>query len=170
MNINYIFKNQEGSNIIINGQSLVDIDPNDYIDLSDEELKNKFQQTLGLDIKDKLTKIQLLIEPVDDKDLELFCKKIEELNKSNQNYIYLSCESETGDRDWYGDYNYLPNPLSKYTSCKKQCECYYMSGSGHGYGTAGIVVKTTEDFLNMMGWEDDLKYKTTREEFIRYKK
>ena len=45
-----------------------------------------------------------------------------------------------------------------------------MSGSGHGYGTAGIVVKTTEDFLNMMGWEDDLKYKTTREEFIRYKK
>lgn len=171
MTINYTFSSDNNQDIVVNGSSQIDLDPNDFIDLSDEELKSKFQNLLGTNIKEKLKNIKLIIAPNDDKNLELFCKKIDEINKlNNQEYIYLSCESGTGDRDWYGDFNYLPNPLSKYTSCKKQCECYYMNGSGHGFGTAGIVVKTTEDFLKMMGWEDDLKYKCSREDFVAYKK
>jgi hypothetical protein len=171
MEINYIFKIKENPDLIINGKSKINLEPQDFIDLSDEEIKTKFQTTIGLDIKSKLENSQLIIEAIDDDNLANFCKQIEAIvEENNKDYIYLSYKSEKGDADWYGDYNYLANPLSKYISCKKQCECYYMDGSSHGYGTAGIVVKTTEDFLNMMGWEDDLKYKTTREEFIRYKK
>lgn len=38
------------------------------------------------------------------------------------------------------------------------CHVEYDRGSSHGYGIAGITVTTSKDFLEMMGWEDDLKY------------
>lgn len=169
MNINYTFKNKSISPKV-EGYISIDLEPNDFIDLSEEDIKNKIQSILIKDVKSKLYNLDLEICIENDKDLDLFCQIIKEKNEENDKYIYLACESERGDSDWYGDFNYLSNPLSKYWACKKQCECYGMSGSSHGYGTAGIVVKTTEDFLNMMGWEEDMKYETTREEFLRYKK
>jgi hypothetical protein len=71
--------------------------------------------------------------------------------------IVLYARSKEGDADWYGDFNYLENPLEKYHE-SKMCHVEYDRGSSHGYGIAGITVTTSKDFLEMMGWEDDLKY------------
>lgn len=171
MTVTYNIKNREDEIININATLNIDLDPNDFIDLSEEDVNKKFQAKLKKDIADKLDNTNLIISIVENDDFSNFCETITEINDENNNkYIYLLCQSERGDADWYGDYNYLPNPLSKYTSCKKQCECYYMPGSGHGCGTAGIVVKTTKEFLEMMGWEEDMKYKVNRKVFLSYKK
>ena len=79
--------------------------------------------------------------------------------------VYLVRRSQEGSTDWYGDFNYYDNPFQKYLSCKKQCEAEILEGSGHGFGIPGIKVKTTKEFLEMMGWEDDLKYEVTKERY-----
>jgi len=73
------------------------------------------------------------------------------------NKIILYAKSKEGDADWYGDFNYFENPLEKYHN-SKMCRVEYDYGSSHGYGIADITVTTTKEFLEMMGWEDDLKY------------
>lgn len=81
--------------------------------------------------------------------------------------VTLYKESEAGDSDWYGDYNYLPNPLAHYHDCK-MCKVTYDRGSSHGYGTAGITVETTMKFIKMMGWENDLKYEVGKDKYPYY--
>ena len=81
------------------------------------------------------------------------------------NEVYLMCRSQENDADWYGDFNYCKNPLEKYISCKKQCETETLRGSVHGFGIAGIKVKTNREFIEMMGWEDDFKYEVTKEKY-----
>jgi hypothetical protein len=82
--------------------------------------------------------------------------------------VYLVCRSQEGNADWYGDFNYYDNPLEKYISCKKQCETEILRGSGHGFGVPGVKVKTTKEFIEMMGWEEDLKYQITEEQYNNY--
>lgn len=168
---NHGYKTMEAKNIeAIN----IDIDPKDFLQLTEDDTKKEFIRV----IKDKCN------EYIKNKyeigaDYNQLCKQFEEVflpeyNKlvleEKAHTIYLLCYSEQGERDWYGDFNYLSNPLSKYVACTKQCETNTLSGSGHGYGVAGYIVKTSRDFIELMGWEDDLKYEITREEYIKHKK
>ena len=91
---------------------------------------------------------------------------IDEEDKDNRK-ITLYCESDRGDSDYYGDYNYLPNPLAHYSD-SKLCKVTYDRGSSHGYGIAGITVETTVKFIKMMGWEADLKYEVGKNKYPFY--
>lgn len=72
--------------------------------------------------------------------------------------IILEAWSERGDADWYGDFNYHSNPLAHWSDSNfAKVICY--GGSSHGFGTARIRVETTEEFVKLMGWDNDLKYK-----------
>lgn len=73
------------------------------------------------------------------------------------NEIVLHAKSKKSDADWYGDFNYFGNPLDRYHE-SKMCHVEYEYGSGRGCGAASMTVTTTMKFLEMMGWEDDLKY------------
>lgn len=76
-------------------------------------------------------------------------------------YIYLFNKSDRDDSDYYGDYNYKYNPLSKYKVNCKLFESAYFYNSPHGYGVAAIAVKTTLEALKLLGWESDYeKYKS----------
>lgn len=77
----------------------------------------------------------------------------------NEEKVVLEANSKKGDRDWYGDFNYDENPLSHYSNCKMCAVTRYGDNNGHGYGIAKIKVKTTIDFIKMMGWEKDLIYR-----------
>lgn len=77
----------------------------------------------------------------------------------NEEKVVLEANSKKGDRDWYGDFNYYENPLSHYSNCKMCAVTKYSDDSGHGYGIAKIRVKTTIDFIKMVGWEKDLIYR-----------
>ena len=152
----------------------IDIDPKDFLELTEEDTKKEFiniiENKCNEYIKDKYkigSDYTQLCNKFKDEFLPEYNKLVLE---EKAHTVYLLCYSEQGDRDWYGDFNYLPNPLSKYVACKKQCETDTLSGSGHGFGTAGYIVKTSKDFIELMGWEDDLKYEITREEYIKYKK
>jgi len=152
----------------------IDIDPKDFLELTEEDAKKEFiniiENKCNEYIKDKYkigSDYTQLCNKFKDEFLPEYNKLVLE---EKAHTVYLLCYSEQGDRDWYGDFNYLPNPLSKYVACKKQCETDTLSGSGHGFGTAGYIVKTSKDFIQLMGWEDDLKYEITREEYIKYKK
>lgn len=72
--------------------------------------------------------------------------------------IILYAKSKEGDADWYGDFNYHSNPLDRYHE-SKMCHVEYEWGRGRGCGVASMTVTTTMKFIEMMGWEEDLKYK-----------
>lgn len=80
-----------------------------------------------------------------------------EQSNHTDNKIILYAKSKEGDADWYGDFNYFDNPLNRYHE-SKMCHVEYEYGSGRGCGVAAMTVTTTTKFLEMMGWEDDLKY------------
>jgi len=152
----------------------INIDPKDFLNLTEEDAKKEFINI----IENKCNEYVLNNYKIGSDYTQLYNKFKEEfLTEYNKlvleekaHTVYLLCYSEQGDRDWYGDFNYLPNPLSKYVACKKQCETDTLSGSGHGFGTAGYIVKTSKNFIELMGWEDDLKYEITREEYLKLKK
>lgn len=171
MNINYTLRIEDFDNNLISlGNTSIDLDPNNFLDLDESNLENKIYSLLKEDATKKIHQLRFQVVPIQDNNFKSFNSIIKNTNEENNDkYIYLYQESYKGDRDWYGDFNYGPNTLSKYSSCKKQCECYELEGSGHGYGCAGWVVKTTKEFIEMMGWEDDLKYKCTRDNFLRIK-
>jgi len=75
-----------------------------------------------------------------------------------ENKIILEARSKEGDADWYGDFNYLDNPLDHWANSNFAKVTRY-GGSSHGFGTARIRVETTEEFVKLMGWDEDLKYK-----------
>ena len=87
--------------------------------------------------------------------------KVPEETKEDPDYqdrdVILEAYSEKGDSDWYGDFNYGYNPLGRYSN-SKHCKVTRYNGSIHGFGTARIRVETKLSFLQLMGWEDDLKY------------
>lgn len=84
--------------------------------------------------------------------------------KAQIEYIYMAYKSKEYDADWYGEFTYCDNPLEKYAYKSKLWDCKIIKGSSKGNGIAGIVVKTTLDNLNMLGWESDYeKYKCTKE-------
>ena len=85
-------------------------------------------------------------------------EKAREILEQQDEQVVLYCKSEKGDRDWYGDFSYMDNPLEHYQK-SKMCDVEYDEASGHGWGIAGITVKTTMSFIKMMGWEKDLKYR-----------
>ena len=151
----------------------INIDPKDFLKLTEEDAKKEFINV----IKNKCDEYVLDNYKIGS-DYTQLCNKFKEeflpeynklVLKEKAHTVYLLCHSEEGDRDWYGDFNYYANPLDKYVSCTKQCETDELNGSGHGYGVAGYIVKTSKDFIEFMGWEDDLKYEITREEYIRLK-
>lgn len=73
--------------------------------------------------------------------------------------IVLKAYSECGERDWYGDYSYYPNPLEHYIK-KSNLWCSEVKyASGRGDGIESITVFITEENLKLLGWEEDLKYK-----------
>jgi len=72
--------------------------------------------------------------------------------------IKLSAKSKSGPADWYGDFDYLHNPLEHWSNCNF-AKVEYDYGSSHGYGIRSITVETSEEFVKLMGWDDDLKYK-----------
>ena len=82
---------------------------------------------------------------------------VAEQSNHTDNKIILYAKSKEGDADWYGDFNYFDNPLNRYHE-SKMCHVEYEYGSGRGCGVASMMVTTTTKFLEMMGWEDDLKY------------
>lgn len=85
-------------------------------------------------------------------------------NSEDEEPIYMIATAEEGQSDWYGDYNYGYCPLSKYAHDSTKTEAKQLTGSSHGYGCPGYVVKTTMSYLKEMGWESDYeKYKTTQE-------
>jgi len=78
--------------------------------------------------------------------------------------VILEAYSEPGERDWYGDYNYLPNPLAHYSN-SNMCKVTSEGGrSAHGFGTGFKRVETTLNFIKMMGWEKDLVYEVSSNE------
>lgn len=87
--------------------------------------------------------------------------------EENKEYIYMYCEAQTGEEDWYGDYDYLPTELNKFCCASKLWEYKTEHNySCHGYGCPGVAVKTTMEALKIMGWEDLYeKYKTTEEKY-----
>lgn len=152
----------------------IDIDPKNFLQLTEDDTKKEFIRVIENKcneyIKNKYeigTDYNQLYKQFKEVFLPEYNKLVLE---EKAHTIYLLCYSEHGERDWYGDFNYLSNPLSKYVVCTKQCETNTLSGSGHGYGVAGYIVKTSKDFIELMGWEDDLKYEITREEYIKHKK
>ena len=79
------------------------------------------------------------------------------VNEHTDDKVVLYAKSLEGGADWYGDFDYFDNPLERYHESKMcHVECEY--GSGRGCGVAAMTVTTTTKFLEMMGWEDDLKY------------
>lgn len=84
--------------------------------------------------------------------------KAREILEQDDEQVVLYCKSEKGPSDWYGDFSYMDNPLEHYQK-SKMCEVEYDEASGHGWGIAGITVRTTMSFIKMMGWEKDLKYR-----------
>lgn len=92
--------------------------------------------------------------------LEFSNGEISDVNKNEQGEkIILAAKSLEGDADWYGDFNYYGNPLSHYSNSKMCTVTVPPGGSGHGYGDWALRVETTMEFIKMMGWEDDLKYR-----------
>ena len=79
-------------------------------------------------------------------------------DKPIKDKIVLYAKSKEGDADWYGDFNYFDNPLDRYHE-SKMCHVEYEWGRGRGCGVASMTVTTTMKFIEMMGWEEDLKYK-----------
>lgn len=78
----------------------------------------------------------------------------------------MICEAASGERDWYGDFNYLSTELDRF----KQDSSLWTSKllHGPGYGCAGVAVKTTKEALELLGWQDLYdKYKTTKEYYDR---
>lgn len=151
----------------------INIDPKDFLNLTEEDAKKEFINIIKNKCDEYVLdnyKIRSDYAQLCDKFKEEFLPEYNKLVlKEKAHTVYLLCYSEESDSDWYGDFNYYANPLGKYVSCTKQCETYELTGSGHGYGVAGYIVKTSKDFIEFMGWEDDLKYEITREEYIRLK-
>ena len=81
--------------------------------------------------------------------------------------IYLISRAQGGDRDWYGDFNYMPHGLERFETKSSLWECKHLRGYSHGFGSAGLAVKTTMEALKTLGWEDALKYKTTKDVYDR---
>ena len=164
----------ESHNSPIEGDKFViDIDPNNFLNLTNEDTKKEFIRIIEEKsqeyIKEKyVVRVDYghICQAYNEKFYPEYNKLV--LNEKSHT-VYLLNYSERGDSDWYGDFNYLPNPLSKYVACTKQCETYHLRGSGHGYGTAGYIVKTSKDFIELMGWEEDLKYEISREDYIKTK-
>lgn len=131
------------------------------------EMRDKLKEKLVKQIRENdifVNFIELSIDdsPVSEEQIFLIDKEDEENRK-----VKLYYRSETSDPDYYGDFNYLPNPLSHY-SPSKMCKVTYDRGNSHGFGTAGITVETTLNFIKMMGWEDDLKYETGKDKYPYY--
>ena len=152
----------------------IDIDPKDFLHLTEKDTKKEFINTIESECNEYVINNYQI-----GADYGQICNKFKEeflpeynklILKEKAHTVYLLCYSEQSDRDWYGDFNYLSNPLGKYVSCTKQCDTDTLKGSGHGYGVAGYIVKTSRDFIEFMGWEDDLKYEITREEYLKLKK
>lgn len=79
--------------------------------------------------------------------------------------VYLIARAKAGDSDWYGDFNYSSHGLERFESKSTLWECKHLRGSSHGFGSAGLAVKTTMEALKILGWEDVLKYKTSKETY-----
>lgn len=60
--------------------------------------------------------------------------------------IHLHALTPKTNPDWYGDWEYENNPLSRFSICKKHCYVIEKRDEWHVY--------TTMDFINYMGWED----------------
>lgn len=73
--------------------------------------------------------------------------------------ITLEAVSNKSETDWYGNCKYYENPLKKYIDCKNFAECIvYESKNENCIGIEKIVVNTTKEFIDIMSWNDDLKY------------
>lgn len=81
-----------------------------------------------------------------------------EIKSHVEEKVVLYAKSEGGEADWYGDFGYEVNPLDRYHE-SKMCHVEYEWGRGRTCGVASMTVTTTMKFIEMMGWEADLKYK-----------
>lgn len=91
--------------------------------------------------------------------------------EENKGFIYMYSTARSGERDWYGDYNYEPTALDCFKCTSKLWEYKIPHNYGcHGYGDCAVAVKTTMEALKLMGWEDLYeKYKTTEEKYNNIK-
>ena len=77
----------------------------------------------------------------------------------NNEVITLKAYSKQTERDWYGDWSYYNNPLTHYIKDSKLWKSHLTYASGRGDGIESITVETTLNALELLGWEEDLKYK-----------
>lgn len=60
-------------------------------------------------------------------------------------------------KDWNGNYVYDKNPLEKYKDHKLYADCI-ISYTPVTNNIEKILVRTSKEFILVMGWSDDLKY------------